>query len=357
MFGSVLLQYGFDESEFSVKSFGNGLINHTWKIIYAGREFLLQKINQQVFKRPLEILENCRLLELYFKKNHPDYLFVAPLPALSRLNYVIDGENNVYRLFPFIKNSHSLNAVSDPALAFEASKQFGKFTRLLSDFDPGSLHTTLPGFHDLSLRYHQYRQVLDKASSQRIEKAHQVISILEEQKTIVDEFENARKNQSFANRVIHHDAKINNVLFDIGTNKALCVIDLDTVMTGYFISDVGDMLRTYLSPANEEESDFNRIQIREEFFCAIAKGYLGEMQSTLSQKEIQYFVYAGKFAIYMQALRFITDYLDNDRYYQISYSGQNLVRANNQAVLLQRYLEKEKRLGELLIQFLNSGQV
>jgi thiamine kinase-like enzyme len=353
MFGSILSKYGFDESEFSVKPFGNGLINHTWKIIYAGREFLLQKINLQVFKHPLEILDNCRLLESYFKTNHPDYLFVAPLPALNHLNYVTDGEKNIYRLFPFVKNSHSFNTVSSPVLAFEAAKQFGKFTRLLSPFDPLALHTTLPDFHNLSLRYLQYRQALENAGSQRIEKSTPVISFLDEQKEIVERFENARNNNSFRQRVIHHDAKINNVLFDIGTHKALCVIDLDTVMTGYYISDVGDMLRTYLSPASEEESDTSLIRIREEYFFEIVEGYLGEMQSQLSSEEIQYFVYSGKFAIYLQVIRFITDYLNNDRYYQIKYPEHNLVRANNQAVLLKCYLEKEKRMDEILEQYLN----
>jgi thiamine kinase-like enzyme len=352
MFGSILSKYGFDESEFSIKSFGNGLINHTWKIIYAGKEFLLQKINQQVFKHPLQILENCRLLELYFKKNHPDYLFVAPLPTLNQINYVTDEENNTYRLFPFIKNSHSFDSVLNPFLAYEAAKQFGKFTRLLTPFDPGSLHITLPDFHNLSLRQQQFEQALANASAHRIESSSEVISFLREQNSIVSLFEHAKNNNHLTQRIIHHDAKINNILFDIGTNKALCVIDLDTVMTGYYISDVGDMLRTYLPPVSEEESDFSKITVREEYFYEIVKGYLGEMRSELSEKEIQYFVYAGKFAIYMQAVRFITDYLNNDRYYQIRYPGQNLVRAKNQEVLLKRYMEKESQMEEILAQFL-----
>ena len=351
MFGSILSQYGFDESEFSVKLFGNGLINHTWKIIYAGKEFLLQRINQQVFKRPEEILENSSLLESYFKKNHPDYLFVAPLSSLHHLNYVVDGENNFYRLFPFIKNSQSFNSVPNPALAFEAAKQFGRFTRLLSHFDPATLHITVPDFHNLPLRFHQYQQVLENAGSQRIEKSLTLIRFLEEQKEIMEIFEHALNNNSFAQRVIHHDAKINNVLFDIGTNKALCVIDLDTVMTGYYISDVGDMLRTYLSAASEEESDFELIHIREEYFYEIVRGYLGEMQAELTKEEIKYFVYAGKFAIYLQAIRFISDYLNNDRYYQIKYPEQNLVRAHNQVVLLKRYIEKESLMNKILAEF------
>ena len=352
MFGSILSKYGFDESEFSVKSFGNGLINHTWKIIYAGKEFLLQKINQQVFKHPLKILENCRLLELFFKKNHPDYLFVAPLLTVDNLNYVTDEENNIYRLFPFVKNSHSFDSVTFPSHAYEAAIQFGKFTRLLSPFDPNSLHITLPDFHNLSLRQKQFDHAIENASAQRMESSGEIISFLRDQNSIVSHFENAKNKNHFKHRIIHHDAKINNILFDIGTGKALCVIDLDTVMTGYYISDVGDMLRTYLSPVSEEESEYSRIEVRVEYFSEIAKGYLGEMRGELTRDEIQYFVYAGKFAIYMQAIRFLTDYLNNDRYYQVRYPGQNLVRANNQATLLKRYLEKEELMDKILMQFL-----
>ena len=141
-------------------------------------------------------------------------------------------------------------------------------------------------------------------------------------------------------------------LFDIGTDKALCVIDLDTVMTGYYISDVGDMLRTYLSPAGEEESDFSLIRIREDYFQEIVKGYLGEMRSELSDEELLYFVYAGKFAIYMQAIRFLGDYLNNDRYYLVRYPDQNLVRANNQCELLKQYIGKEDQLNEILMNYL-----
>jgi thiamine kinase-like enzyme len=143
--------------------------------------------------------------------------------------------------------------------------------------------------------------------------------------------------------VTHHDTKISNVLFDDQDN-GLCVIDLDTVMPGYFISDVGDMMRTYLSPVNEEEKDLSKIIIRNEYFKAITDGYLSEMSAELTEKEKEHFVYAGKFMIYMQALRFITDHLNNDHYYGAAYEGHNFVRANNQAVLLQKLSEKEDEL-------------
>jgi Phosphotransferase enzyme family len=352
MFGSILSRYGFDESEYSVKAFGNGLINHTWKIIYAGKEFLLQRINQQVFTRPMDIMDNCSLLAGYFKNNHPGYLFVSPILALNHMNFVIDDENNYYRLFPFVQNSYTCDTVTRPSLAYEAARQFGRFTRLLSPFDPTQLHITLPDFHNLSLRHQQFVQALENGSPQRLSKSAESIHFLQLQQEIVNVFEKAKSQPSFTQRVIHHDAKINNVLFDIGTDLGLCVIDLDTVMTGYYISDVGDMLRTYLSPVSEEESDLHLVQVREEYFSEIVKGYLGEMQPVLSEEEKSYFVYSGKFAIYLQAIRFLTDYLNNDRYYLTKYPDQNLVRAKNQVTLLKRFIEKEELLEKILNNYL-----
>jgi Ser/Thr protein kinase RdoA (MazF antagonist) len=288
-------------------------------------------------------MENCRMLSGYFETNHPDYLFVSPVLSKDGQNFVQE-ENNYYRLFPFIENSYSCDTVSVPSLAHEAAKQFGKFTRLLSDFDPVQLHVTLPDFHNLTLRYQQFESALLKGNNQRIDQTAENISFLKKQQEIVEIYERIQNNPSFKLRVIHHDAKINNVLFDRRNNKGLCVIDLDTVMPGYFISDVGDMLRTYLSPVSEEERDFNNIEIREQFFREIVKGYLGEMQFELGEEEKMYFVYAGKFAIYMQALRFLTDYINNDIYYSIKYEDQNKVRAGNQIVLLKQFIEKEDRL-------------
>jgi thiamine kinase-like enzyme len=348
MFGSILSLYGIDESEYSVAHFGNGLINHTWKIISAGKEFLLQRINQQVFRRPADIMDNCRRLAGYFKTYHPDYLFVSPLLTHQQRNYVVDDGGNYYRLFPFVQNSYSCNTVSRPGLAFEAAKQFGKFTSLLNQFDASDLHITLPDFHNLSLRQQQFETSLKTGNKKRIMEAGETIAFLRTQRPLVETYEKIKNDPSFTLRVVHHDAKINNVLFDISNDTGLCVIDLDTVMPGYYISDVGDMLRTYLSPASEEESDFSKIEIRENYFLEIVKGYLGEMHSELSNEELQYFVYAGKFAIYMQAIRFLTDYLSDDIYYSISYKDQNLIRANNQSALLIHFIKKEDRLNEIL---------
>jgi Ser/Thr protein kinase RdoA (MazF antagonist) len=352
MHGPVLAAYGLDDSDCSISPFGNGLINHTWKIISADGDYLLQKINRQVFRQPEDILDNCRMLSEYLKTFHPDYLFVAPLDTTNGLNYVL-LDDQFYRLFPFVTGSYSCDEVARPGLAFEAAKQFGRFTHLLSGFDPQQLHITLPDFHNLTLRFQQFKTALNNGNKDRISASKVYISFLIEQEGIVRIFEGIKKNPAFTIRVIHHDSKINNVLFDRTNDRGLCIIDLDTIMPGYYISDVGDMLRTYLSPAGEEERDFSKIEIREEYFNEIVVGYLGEMKSGLSKDEIPYFIYSGKFAIYMQALRFLTDYLNDDIYYNIQYEAQNFIRAGNQIVLLKKFIENEKRLNELLNRFLS----
>ena len=126
------------------------------------------------------------------------------------------------------------------------------------------------------------------------------------------------------------------------------MIDLDTVMPGYFISDFGDMMRTYLSPVSEEEKDLSKIEIRGDYFKAIADGYLSEMRNELSSIEKEHLVYAGKFMTYMQALRFLTDFLNNDIYYGSKYKGHNFIRANNQAALLKKIIEKEEILRKMI---------
>ena len=266
---------------------------------------------------------------------------------MQQQDLVFDEHQGYFRLFPFVKNSHTVDVVNTPQQAYEAAKQFGHFTRLLAGFPTKELQITLPDFHNLPLRYQQFNTALLNGDPVRIQEAAATILFLQQHIDIVTTSQSIPNNPAFKKRVTHHDTKISNVLFD-DSDKGLCVIDLDTVMPGYFISDVGDMLRTYLSPVSEEESDFSQIEIRANYFKAIAEGYLSEMNEVLSSTEKQHFVYAGKFMIYMQALRFITDYINNDVYYGSKYQGQNFIRAKNQVVLLGKLMQKEAALIKMM---------
>ncbi len=346
MFKTILKEFGIEPNA-SVKPFGSGLINNTWLITENENEFILQRINQNVFKKPFDIATNLLQVCDHLKDKHPGYLFTCPRKTITGDNMVfIEGEG-YFRMFPFIKNSHTVDVVSSPLQAYEAAKQFGRFTRLLSGFPVDKLKITLPDFHNLPLRYSQFETAIKEGNKERIKQSAAMISFLQNQQEIVSISEQIINNLDFKKRVTHHDSKINNVLFD-DNNKGLCVVDLDTVMPGYFISDFGDMMRTYLSPVSEEEKDLSKIEIREEYFKAIAEGYLSEMGTELTTVEKKYLVYAGKFMVYMQALRFLTDHLNNDIYYGSKYEGQNFIRANNQVSLLKKIIEKEKTLQEMV---------
>jgi Ser/Thr protein kinase RdoA (MazF antagonist) len=337
---SVLPFYGLKEKTIKVEAFGSGLINSTWKVSTANKDFILQRVNNTVFEYPKHIANNLRLIADYFKKHHPEYCFVAPITSSSGDEMVYLKDRGFFRLFPFIPGSHSKNVVTNPAEAYEAATQFGRFTRLLNDFDVTQLKITIPGFHDLSLRYQQFLSAQRNGNKKRIAESEKWISILTDHSDIVKKYEQIKSSTEFKLRVTHHDTKISNVLFD-KKDQGICVIDLDTVMPGYFISDVGDMMRTYLSPVSEEEKDFDKIEVREDFYKAIVHGYFNEMKEELTEAEKSSFFDAGKFMIYMQALRFLTDHINDDIYYAAKYEGHNLVRAGNQVTLLQRLMEKE----------------
>jgi Ser/Thr protein kinase RdoA (MazF antagonist) len=234
-----------------------------------------------------------------------------------------------------VQDSHAKTVLQSPNEAFEAAKQFGLFTRLLCGFDTNVLKTTLPKFHDLVFRDQQFQTAIIEGNQDRRNQCKDLMDKIISYSFITERYQLILADPAFKLRVTHHDTKISNVLFN-KADKAICVIDLDTLMPGYFISDLGDMMRTYLCPVSEEEKDFDKIIIRPEFYEAIITGYCNEMGDELTESEKQAIHYSGEFMIYMQALRFMTDYLNNDQYYGASYPEQNLVRAGNQMVLLEK---------------------
>jgi Ser/Thr protein kinase RdoA (MazF antagonist) len=347
MVEEVLRAYGINGNT-SIIPFGHGLINRTWKIEDGKNNFILQKINTQIFKHPEFISENIHAIADFLARYYPGYFFLTPCKTLSGKDLIFIKDEGYYRMFPFIDNSHTINVAENASQTYEAAKKFGELTRLLSAFPVGELKITLPDFHNISLRYRDFLFAMQSGVKERIVRANDLIQFLESQKSIVDEFEKIKSSKAFKLRVTHHDTKINNVLFN-EAEKGTCVIDLDTLMPGYFISDVGDMIRTCVPSVSEEEKDIAKIYIRKEIFVAVAEGYLSEMHNELSEEELNCFVYAGKFMIYMQALRFLSDYLNNDVYYGRAYEDHNFYRASNQAHLLKLLIQKDKEFSAIVL--------
>jgi Ser/Thr protein kinase RdoA (MazF antagonist) len=346
---SVLAAFGLVPGEFDVQPYGTGHINKTYRArSLAGREdYILQRINTNVFKRPEVIAQNVRLTSEYLAKAHPDYLFAAPIPTTyGEPMSVEDGE--VWRLTPFVAGTVTLDKADSPKQAYEAARQFGRLTRLTAEMDLSAFEPTIPDFHNLSLRFAQLEAAIASASDERKMWAGDVVDGLLAAREIVDRFEALAGQGGLPDRLMHHDTKISNVLLREGSFEGVCVVDLDTLMPGKVISDLGDMVRTYVCPASEEEADVTRVVIRDEYFAALMDGYLSETRAALTALEREELFYAGEFMVYMQAVRFLADYLNGDVYYPVKYDRHNLYRARNQWTLLTRLREKEQPLQKII---------
>ena len=333
----LILGYYFSEdAQLDIELFGNGLIHKTYLLSKNNLpHYILQQVNTAVFKQPDAISNNLEKLEFFLREKNIPLFFPLPLKTLSG-EYHLSMNEMVLRLTAFEPDSHSIDSCNNPNQAYSAAFQFGKFTAAFDGLDTKQLQPTIPDFHNLTYRWKQFKDALGNGDKSRIQFADKQIKYLFENKNIVDRYEYISSSPLFSQRVTHHDTKINNVLFD-EKGDGLCVIDLDTVMSGLSISDLGDMFRTYLSPGTEEELDLEKVFVRKTYFTAIVEGYLEKMAVQLSAEERDAIPFAGEFLIYMQALRFLTDFINNDVYYGISYELNNYNRTINQLHLLNSY--------------------
>ncbi len=324
-------------------AFGNGLINSTWKLTTGDGNFILQRINNEVFTSPETIDQNLQKIQQHLQQHYPAYFFVGPLANDQGQTLTFIPSVGYFRLMPFVNGSFTKEELTHPQQAWEAAAQFGTFTAKLEAININDIKETIPSFHDLNLRIQQFKQALQRSTAERLTTAKEEIAALHLFEPIGGIYNSMLANPAFKKRIMHHDTKISNVLFD-EQDRGICVIDLDTVMPGYFLSDVGDMMRTYLCPVNEESIEWDAIVVREEYYTAIVDGYCSQMGGLLTNEEKTHFFDAGCYMIYMQALRFLTDYLNGDVYYGARYPLHNLMRAKHQTILLQQLMKKEKLL-------------
>lgn len=345
----VLEAYGFTKENVKITHIGTGLINRTYMLstLPEDKKYILQNINTSVFTKPQAIADNLKAIADYLARTYPNYLFIKPISTVNG-EEMAQIHNEHWRMLPYVPHTVSLNVLSDPQQAYEAAKQFGKLSRLLNNFDASILEPTIPGFHDLGLRFEQFTLALNTTTQNLKDKAKPQIDAALEHKYILDYFKSYSHRADFPDRVMHHDTKISNVLLNDKTYEGVCVIDLDTIMPGKFISDLGDMMRTYLCAYSENETDLNKIKIRLPYFEALIKGYLSEIKTHLTKTEKELILFSGRYMTYMQALRFLSDFLNNNIYYTTNYPTQNLDRAKNQFKLLYELSLNEKELQDII---------
>ncbi len=245
----------------------------------------------------------------------------------------IDDQGNFWRMFIFISDHRSYERVDSHHKAFEGGKAVGRFQALLSDLPGDPLYETIPDFHNIVKRLETFHRVLSDDPAGRVSSSGKEIAEItrreEEMKVIIRLGEEGR----IPLRITHNDTKFNNILFD-SNDRALCIIDLDTVMPGYVHYDFGDAIRTASNTADEDSPDISSVSINLGIYEAYAKGYLAETKGTLNDTEKEYLAFAPKLLTYIMATRFLTDYLDGDKYYKIKYPEHNLQRNRVQIALL-----------------------
>ncbi len=336
--------------DLKIEKLGGGLINTSFKICSQLQPtFFLQKINKLVFTNPDFVQKNYMHIWEYAESNITKVRLPAPKEWDRNKTLFIDKIGDYWRAFEYIENTKMYSIAETPDQAKTTAKTFASFTKSFIDFKVGLLNEVIPNFHNLSFRYYQFEEALRNSTlSDRMVNALSIIQELKSRERYKLFYESLTKSDQFRKRVMHHDAKIANVLFDKKTNEVVCPVDFDTVMPGYFFSDIGDMIRTMTGNKDENSTDFAHIEIRKDFYEAIVTGYLEEFGNKLSNAEKKHIHYAGLLMIYMQALRFITDFLNGDIYYQIDYAEQNFNRAKNQLTLLKRLEEFLKNQNKLI---------
>ena len=325
--------FRLDGTPVKCQVFGHGHINHTLKITTdTGAEYVLQRINTYVFKEPVRLMENVSAVTDFLRRRVED-----PRHALHFLlthdgkYYHVDDEGQYWRCYDFV-GGFCLDAPESDEDFYQSAIAFGRFQTLLSDFPAETLYETIPEFHNTTDRYRQFKESVAADAAGRAAGVKEDIDFLLEREDLACTLQNMRQDGLLPLRVTHNDTKLNNVLLDRVTRKALCVLDLDTVMPGLSLYDFGDSIRFGAATAAEDEQDLSKMELDLHLFEVYTRGYL-EAANALTDTEIA-MLPMGALAVTLElATRFLKDYLDGDLYFKTAYPEHNLVRARTQMKL------------------------
>lgn len=331
---------------------GDGNINHTyWIKTDDGSEYLLQKVNTYVFKKPYELMENIHNVTNFLAQKIDakggDYER-GTLNTVQSDNgkYCYHNHDNheFWRVYLFIVGSVAHNSASRPGILFEAARAFGKFQRQLEDYPAETLHETIPNFHHTVKRYEAFEEAVAKDVAGRVSSVQAEIEALRSFAFYTSLIVDGLADGTIPTRVTHNDTKLNNILFDEKTDKSLCVIDLDTVMPGSLLYDFGDAIRFAANNTIEDDPDLSRVWLRLDLYEEYVSGFLAGIKGAITEKELALLPESALIMTYELALRFMTDYLDGDKYFKLLYPEHNLVRTRNQLRLTE---DIESKLEEM----------
>ena len=340
----------------SINSYGNGHINDTY--LTEAKNYILQRINTNIFKNPEELMENIENVTAFLKEKirktggDTERETMSVIRTRKDERFYRYDDNNCFRVYTFIKDTKTIEKVENPEDMYNAGVGFGNFLAMLNDYPVENLHETIKDFHNTPKRLNDLKIAVKEDKAGRVASVREEIEIAlsfeDKISVVVDDL----KSGKLPWRVTHNDTKINNVLFDNKTGKAVCVIDLDTVMPGSLLYDFGDALRIGASSADEDETNLDKVEFDVELFENFAKGYIEKTSEYLTEREKELLAFSAMLLTYECGIRFLTDYLNGDTYFKIKREHHNIDRARNQFKLVKDYYKKEKELNDIIKKYI-----
>ncbi len=350
--------------QISCRAYGSGHINDTYLIVSEvnGRQvrYILQRMNGSIFKNADELMENVVNVTRFLQKKirdaggDPMRETLSVIGTKDGANFYRDQNGDGWRVYHFVENTFSLDAVRTPEDFYESALAFGRFQRMLADYPADTLHETIASFHDTRKRLARFREVLAADPLGRARAAEAETRFILEREKLAFALEDQREAGTLPLRVTHNDTKLNNILMDAETGRGICIIDLDTVMPGLSAYDFGDAIRFGASTAAEDETDLSKVSMNIDLYALYTKGYIEGCGGALTREEILALPLGAKVITFENGIRFLTDYLEGDVYYKIHRAGQNLDRARTQLKLVADMESKWDRMLEIAESYSNS---
>ena len=355
MLSDIAALFAFEGVCFDVSPYGNGHINDTYAASCRRGDgtavrYILQKLNPYVFPDRRGLMRNMIAVTEFLRRSvlqrggDPERECLNLIPLKDGSRYYESPDGDVWRATQFIENTDAYLVADDAEMYKDAGRAFGEFVNGLAGFDATSLFEVIPRFHDTANRYNTFEAAVKANRAGRLVGVPDEVRFVTDRKKMCPLVTNALAAGEIPVRVTHNDTKLNNVLIDVDTKKAVCVIDLDTVMAGSMLYDFGDGVRAGCSTAKEDEPDLDKVHFDENLFRAYAQGFLDGLGDGVTEKELALMAKSAVLMTFECGMRFLTDYLDGDVYFKTAYPEHNLVRARTQFRMVE---EMEKLLPQM----------
>ena len=355
-------QFQLDGVAVDAKPYGCGHINDTYCVCCERegkpqRRYILQRINRHVFKNVPQLMENMSNVTAFCRRQvvaaggDPERECLTLIPTLDGANYFQDPDGDYWRMFIFIENAITFQTVGKPEHFYYSGCAFGKFQRLLADYPSETLYETIPHFHDTASRYRDFEQAVAENRSGRAGEVAEEIAFVRARKADTSVLVDMLARGELPLRVTHNDTKLNNVMLDDVTGKAVCVIDLDTVMPGLSLYDFGDSIRFGSNPVAEDEKDLSKVYCDLDLFEQYTKGFLEECGDMLTPAEVQMLAFSAKLMTLECGMRFLADHIAGDTYFKIHREGHNLDRCRTQFKLVADMESKMDQMNAIVAKY------